>query len=60
MVASFPVLLHKFGGALTFWGFGVVSILCIIFVYFFVPETKGISLEKIEKNWIDGVNARDF
>ena len=60
VVASFPVLLHKFGGALTFWGFGVVSILCIIFVYFFVPETKGISLEKIEKNWIDGVNARDF
>jgi len=60
VVASFPILLHKFGGAWTFWIFGCVSILCIIFVYFCVPETKGISLEKIEKNWINGVNPRNF
>lgn len=41
VVGSFPVLLHRIGGAWTFWIFGIVSILCIIFVYFFVPETKG-------------------
>ena len=39
VVGSFPVLLHRIGGAWTFWIFGIVSILCIIFVYFFVPET---------------------
>ena len=60
VVASFPVLLHRIGGAWTFWMFGVVSIICIIFVYFFVPETKGISLEQIESNWRKGVNPRDF
>ena len=60
VVASFPVLLHRLGGAWTFWIFGFVSILCIIFVYFCVPETKGISLEKIEENWINGVNPRNF
>lgn len=60
VVGSFPVLLHKIGGAWTFWIFGIVSILCIIFVYFFVPETKGISLEEIESNWRRGVNPRDF
>ena len=60
VVASFPVLLHRIGGALTFWMFGVVSLLCIIFVYFFVPETKGISLEQIERNWLKGVKPRDF
>ena len=60
VVASFPVLLHRIGGAWTFWMFGVVSILCIIFVYFFVPETKGISLEQIESNWRKGVKPRDF
>lgn len=60
VVASFPVLLHRIGGAWTFWIFGFVSILCIIFVYFFVPETKGISLEKIEENWINNVNPRKF
>ena len=60
VVGSLPVLLHRIGGAWTFWIFGIVSILCIIFVYFFVPETKGISLEEIESNWRRGVNPRDF
>lgn len=60
VVSSFPVLLNRVGGALTFWGFGIVSLLCIIFVYFFVPETKGISLETIETNWMKGVKPRDF
>lgn len=60
VVGSFPILIHKIGGAYTFWGFAVVSFLCILFVYFFVPETKGISLEQIESNWIHGVNPRNF
>lgn len=60
VVGSFPVLIHKIGGAYTFWGFAAVSLLCILFVYFFVPETKGISLEQIESNWIHGVKSRDF
>lgn len=60
VVSSFPILLHRIGGAWTFWGFGIVSLLCIVFVYFCVPETKGISLEMIESNWIHGVKPRDF
>lgn len=60
VVASFPILLNRLGGAWTFSMFGLVSILCIIFVYFCVPETKGISLEKIEENWVNGVKPRDF
>lgn len=60
VVGSFPILLHRIGGAWTFWMFGAVSLLCIIFVYFFVPETKGISLEQIESNWRKGINPRKF
>lgn len=60
VVGSFPVLINRIGGAYTFWIFAAVSLLCIVFVYFFVPETKGISLEKIESNWINGVKPRDF
>lgn len=60
VVGSFPILMHRIGGALTFWGFAAVSFLCIVFVYFFVPETKGISLEQIESNWLRGVKPRDF
>lgn len=60
VVGSFPVLLHRIGGAWTFWMFGLVSLICIIFVYFFVPETKGISLEQIESNWRRGINPGKF
>lgn len=60
VVFSFPILLQEIGGARTFWGFGIVSFLCILFVYFMVPETKGISLEQIEINWQNGVNPRKF
>lgn len=60
VVASFPILLNRIGGALTFSLFGIISIFCIIFVYFFIPETKGISLEQIEENWKNGINPRNF
>jgi len=32
-----------------YWMFAVVSFAGVIFVYFFLPETKGKSLEEIEK-----------
>ena len=57
---SFPVMLKNIGAAYTFWLFVVICIICLFFVYFFVPETKGIALEKIEENWKNGVKARDF
>ena len=60
VVGSFPILINRLGGAITFWGFAAVSFLCILFVFFFVPETKGISLEQIESNWLKGFKPRDF
>lgn len=60
VVASFPVMLHRLGGGITFWLFSLVSLLCIIFVYYFIPETKGISLEEIESNWRKGIKPRKF
>lgn len=60
VVFSFLPLIHRIGEALTFWMFAFVSLLCLVFVYFCVPETKGISLETIESNWLNGVNPRDF
>lgn len=60
VVLSFLPLIHSIGEAYTFWIFAGIAVLSLLFTYFLVPETKGISLEKIEKNWREGVPARQF
>jgi sugar porter (SP) family MFS transporter len=47
----FPVLLATLGGAGSFWLFAVLGIVAWFFVYFWVPETKGRSLEEIEASF---------
>lgn len=43
-----------------FWFYGVVAIVALIWGYFYVPETKGASLEKIEDYWRKGGKPKDF
>lgn len=45
---TFLTLINFLGKAGTFWLYGVVSITTWLFAFFFVPETKGKSLEQIE------------
>ncbi|WP_428331069.1 sugar porter family MFS transporter [Mucilaginibacter sp.] len=47
---SFPYLAETLGGAVTFSFFGTMMVLQLIFVWRFMPETKGRSLEQIETN----------
>ncbi|MFD1816664.1 MFS transporter, SP family, arabinose:H+ symporter [Pseudarcicella hirudinis] len=51
---SFPVMLNSLGSAYTFWCFMGMSILAGLFIYFFIPETKGKTLEEIETFWKRG------
>lgn len=44
-------LVEKFHHGFSFWLYGVMCVLTIIFVARFVPETKGKSLEEIEQMW---------
>lgn len=60
VVLSFLPLLNLIGKAATFWCFAGITVFSILFVFRFVPETKGISLEQIEKNWKKGISARKF
>lgn len=48
---SFPPMLASAGPAITFWIFGVMSLLTFLFTWRAVPETKGRSLEEIESLW---------
>ncbi|MDO5570108.1 MAG: sugar porter family MFS transporter [Bacteroidales bacterium] len=44
-----PWILDTFGGSILFGLFGVLSLISFFFIQFFVPETKGKSLEQIEE-----------
>jgi len=44
-----PYILNQFGGAVLFGFFGIFSLLAFLFVQRWIPETKGKSLEQIEK-----------
>lgn len=46
-----PIMLDNLGGAYTFWIFMANAVFLLIFVYKRVPETKGRTLEEIEKSW---------
>jgi SP family arabinose:H+ symporter-like MFS transporter len=50
---TFPMLNDSpsIGPAKTFWAYAVVSLLSFLFVLALVPETKGRTLEQIEKMW---------
>lgn len=60
VVLTFLPLINSIGEANTFWIYGCIGIFCLFFTYFLVPETKGRSLEQIEKNWAEGIPARKF
>ena len=49
---TFPLLNKAFGASGTFWMYGVICIAGLLFIYKKLPETKGKSLEEIEKEII--------
>jgi sugar porter (SP) family MFS transporter len=50
---SFPVLNKLLGSAGTFWLYGGICVAGFIFVFFKLPETKGKTLEQIERELVD-------
>eukprot|EP01133_Synstelium_polycarpum_P019509 gene19509-23371_t len=44
---SYPSLLSSIGQAATYWVFAGISFLCLVFVIFVVPETKGVPIEEL-------------
>jgi len=52
MMAENAWLLERFHQAFPFWLYGAFCVVLLLFVVRYVPETKGKSLEEIEKMWI--------
>ncbi|MFD2682363.1 D-xylose transporter XylE [Bacillus seohaeanensis] len=51
LVSSTYPMMMEYSGGLTYGLYGVMSVLSAIFVWKFVPETKGKSLEQMESFW---------
>ena len=51
MMDENPYLIEKFNHGFPFFVYGVMCIALIIFMWLFVPETKGKTLEEIETMW---------
>lgn len=49
---TFPYLAERFGGGNTFLFFTTMMVLQLVFVLRLMPETKGTSLEQIEKTFV--------
>jgi sugar porter (SP) family MFS transporter len=49
---TFPVLLKKLQGGFTFMIYAIMCVLCLIFIFKYLAETKGKSLEQIEKELV--------
>jgi SP family xylose:H+ symportor-like MFS transporter len=51
MMDKNQTLIATFHHAFPFWLYGAFCVVAIVFVWAFVPETKGRTLEEIEKSW---------
>lgn len=49
VVLTFLIFINKMGIAGTFCLYGVITLITLIFIYRYIPETKGKSLEEIEE-----------
>jgi sugar porter (SP) family MFS transporter len=50
---TFPILKSTLGAHGTFWLYAGICVLGFVFTYFRLPETKGRSLEQIERDLVD-------
>jgi len=57
---SFLPLLNGIGQAQTFWLYAAFNAVFIVLTFWLVPETKGVTLEQIERNLMHGKPLREI
>ncbi|GAB2538758.1 sugar porter family MFS transporter [Rhodanobacter koreensis] len=58
--ATFLTLLNGIGNAATFWLYAALNLLFLLITFALIPETKGITLEQIERNLMAGKPLREI
>lgn len=58
--ATFLSLLGSIGAAGTFWLYTGFNLVFIVITVYLVPETKNVTLERIERNLMSGEKLRDL
>lgn len=49
LTLTFPVFVEAFSAAVTFWIYAIICIVGFTVIFKYLPETKGLTLEKLEK-----------
>ena len=57
---TFLSLLNTIGNGATFWLYAALNAVFIALTFWLVPETKGVTLEQIERNLMAGKRLRDI
>jgi SP family galactose:H+ symporter-like MFS transporter len=58
--ATFLTLINDVGHAPTFWLYAGLNLLFLLITLAYVPETRGVTLEQIERNLMNGHRLRDI
>ncbi|MBB2204666.1 sugar porter family MFS transporter [Gluconacetobacter takamatsuzukensis] len=58
--ASFLTLMDRLGLSGAFWLYAGLNALFVVLIALFVPETRGLTLERIERDLTSGVRLRDI
>jgi MFS family permease len=57
---TFFKLVNSLSLAGAFWIYALVGVGALIWGYYFIPETKGVTLERIEEQWREGKKPREI
>ena len=57
---TFLKLVNALSPAGAFWLYALLGVTGIIWGYYYIPETKGITLEQIEDHWRENKKPREF
>jgi MFS family permease len=52
LTLTFPIFVEWFSSAITFWLYAVICVIGFVVILKYLPETKGISLEQLEKKLV--------